>query len=215
MKNISVLILMITAPALCVAQELRLNLYSAFVFDDKFSSYYDSYNYYDGKIKGGYQWGAGLEYFLIDQYSLELSYQHQNTIAPTRYQIGIAEPTTQTDLDMNISYLMAGGMRHIVKPDGKVEGYAGLMLGGAFLNATNPETHREASATKFAWGARIGANFWASERVGIKLQAQLLSVVQGAGGGFYFGTGGSGVGVSAYSTVYQFCLGGGLTFRVK
>lgn len=215
MKNLLGLLLLISASVSSTAQEIRLNVYSAYVFDDKFSSYYDSYNYYDGKIKGGYQWGAGLEYFLLDTYSLELAYQHQSTIAPTRYQIGIQEPVTQTDLDLNLSYLMAGGMRHIVKPDGKIEGYAGLLLGAAFLNLTKPDTDREASATKFAWGARLGANFWITEKVGIKLQAQLLSIVQGAGGGFYFGTGGSGVGVSAYSTVYQFCIGGGLTFRVK
>ena len=46
------------------------------------------------------------------------------------------------------------------------------------------------SATKFAWGLRLGANIWASEKMAIKLQGQLMSAVQGAGGGLYFGTGG-------------------------
>ena len=55
-------------------------------------------------------------------------------------------------------------------------------------------------------------NFWASEKIGIKLQAQLLSVAQATGGGLYFG-GGAGVAVSSYSTIYQFGLGGGLVFR--
>ena len=71
------------------------------------------------------------------------------------------------------------------------------------------------SATKFAWGLRIGGVIWASEKVGVRLQAQLLSAVQSMGGGFYFGTGGAGAGVTSYSTIYQFGLGGGLVFKVR
>ncbi len=33
-------------------------------------------------------------------------------------------------------------------------------------------------------------------------------------GGFYFGTGGVGAGVSSYSTMYQFGVGGGLVFKL-
>jgi hypothetical protein len=43
---------------------------------------------------------------------------------------------------------------------------------------------------------------------------QLLSIPQGAGGELYFGTGGAGAGVSTYSTMMQFALGGGLTFKL-
>jgi hypothetical protein len=50
-----------------------------------------------------------------------------------------------------------------------------------------------------------------SENVGLKIYAQLNTVVGGVGGGFYFGTGGSGAGVSTYSSMVQFGLGGGLT----
>jgi len=53
-----------------------------------------------------------------------------------------------------------------------------------------------------------------TERVGIKLQAEVISAVQGAGGGFYFGSGGSGAGISTYSSMYQWSLGGGLSFKI-
>jgi hypothetical protein len=46
------------------------------------------------------------------------------------------------------------------------------------------------------------------------LQAQLLSAVQSVGGGFFFGTGGSGAAVTANSSMYQFELGGGLVFKM-
>jgi hypothetical protein len=89
-----------------------------------------------------------------------------------------------------------------------------LFAGVAISDIDNPENGNSSSATKFAWGLRLGANIWATEKVGVKLQAQLFSAVQSAGGGFYFGTGGSGVGLSTYSTIYQFGLGGGLTFKL-
>jgi len=97
---------------------------------------------------------------------------------------------------------------------GKAEPYGGFMLGMAIIDTENPENNSSQSATKFAWGLRLGSNIWVSEKVGIKLQAQLLSVPQGAGGSLYFGTGGAGAGVSTYSTVLQFVLGGGLTFKL-
>jgi len=54
----------------------------------------------------------------------------------------------------------------------------------------------------------------ASEKIGLKLTASLLSAVQGAGGGLYFGTGGAGAGVSTYSSMYQFALGGNLVIQL-
>jgi hypothetical protein len=50
--------------------------------------------------------------------------------------------------------------------------------------------------------------------VGVKLQAQLLSITQSVGGGVFFGTGGASAGISSYSSVYQFSLGGGLVFEL-
>ena len=82
------------------------------------------------------------------------------------------------------------------------------------LMLENPDNDNDNSATKFAWGFRLGANIWASEKMAIKLQGQLISAVQGAGGGLYFGTGGASAGVSTYSSMLQFGLGGGLTFAL-
>jgi hypothetical protein len=79
-----------------------------------------------------------------------------------------------------------------MKANQKVEPYGGFMLGMAIIDTKKPENDNSNSATKFAWGARLGTNIWASDRVGIKLQAQFISVPQGAGGTLYFGTGGGG-----------------------
>lgn len=194
------------------SQKARLNLYSAYVFDDHFDSYYDPGNYYEGKITGGLQWGAGLEYLPHPRAGVELVYFGQYTTAPTSYQTGYVPKYANLDLDMN--YIMLGGNKYVRPEGGRVEGFGGLQAGMVIVSAKNPESGYSNSATKFAWGARLGAIIWASDKVGIKLQMMLLSAVQSAGGGLYFGTGGLGAGVSTYSSIYQFSLGGGLVFNL-
>jgi hypothetical protein len=207
------LVMLFALPVVAQDRDIRINLYSAYVFDDKFDSYYDNSNYYDGKIIGGFQWGGGIEYMVRPEYGIELLYLRQDTHAPTTYANG-STFIQEADFDLAMNYIMLGGARHVVASNEKIEGYAGLMAGMVIAELKNPNNGREDSAEKFAWGLRLGAIVWASEKAGIKLQAQLLSAVQSMGGGFYFGTGGAGVGVGSYSTIYQFTLGGGLVFKV-
>lgn len=214
MKAIIIIIalLNVTNTAL-LAQDVRLNLYSAYVFDDYFEAYADSYNYFHGTIEGGYQWGAGVEYALHDAFALELVYHRQDTHAPTTWQNG--QLTSDfSDLDFDVNYIMLAGNRLLSKANGKLEAYGGLMLGVGIADVSNEKASVSDSVTKFSWGGRLGCNVWVSEKIGIKIQALLLSAVQAAGGGVYLGTGGSGVGVTSYSTIYQFSLGGGLTCRL-
>ncbi|HEY6979269.1 MAG TPA: hypothetical protein VH396_23395 [Chitinophagaceae bacterium] len=219
-KNIFLLSLLTTMFSYSYSQgnspNIRLNAYGAYVFDDKVDNGY-TYNtsgYFSGTLQGGFLWGGGLEFRLHDYYGLELLYQRLDTHAPVDYWDYGSNRSKSANLKVGINYIMLGGARSL-HPNAKAEPYGGFMLGMAIVNTENPEENNSShSATKFAWGLRGGANIWASERVGIKLQAQLLSVPQGAGGGLYFGTGGAGVGVSTYSTVLQFVLGGGLTFKL-
>lgn len=199
------------------AQNVRLNAYGNYVFDDRVDNGYSSSTegYFDGTVKGGFLWGAGLEFRLHDYYGLELLYQRLDTKAPVDYYpFNSIGGIKHADVDLGVNYIMVAGTRSMQRPGSKAEPYGGFMLGMAIINADNPENGSSDNATKFAWGLRLGTNIWASERVGIKLQTQLLSVPQGAGGGLYFGTGGAGAGISTYSTILQFSLGGGLTFKL-
>jgi len=196
------------------SQTTRLNGYAMYVFDDKFDSYYSPGDYYEGKFKGGLQWGVGIEYMPTPMNGIELVYLNQQTTAPTTYAYPGLSGIKTTNFDVGFNWAMLAFNRHMRKPGSKVEGFGGGMLGAAFINVDNPDNNTGNSATKFAWGLRLGANIWASEKVAIKLQTQLLSAVQGAGGGLYFGTGGAGAGVSTYSSMLQFGLGGGITFAL-
>ncbi len=198
------------------SQNMRLNAYGAYIFDDGVDNGYTSntQGYFNGTVKGGFLWGGGLEFRLHDYYGLELLYQRLDTHAPVDYYPFNGTRTKSANVDLGVNYIMIGGVRSMQRPGSKAEPFGGLMLGMAIINADDPETQSSSNATKFAWGARLGANIWASDRVGIKLQMQFLSVPQGAGGGLYFGTGGAGAGITTYSSIFQFVLGGGLVFKL-
>lgn len=202
----------IMVAGLTTAQEIRLNAFSKYVFDDKVDSYYSNTSYFEGKIEGGFQWGLGLEYMAHPTKGIELKYLRQEAQVPMNYYLNGIKTKT---FDVDINYVLIGGNNYF-KTGGKVEPYGGLGLGMVIFKIQNPEaSSTDDSAIKFAWELKLGTNIWVSEKVGIKLQADLASAVQSAGGGLYFGTGGAGAGVSTYSTMYQFGLGGGLTFKLK
>lgn len=193
------------------AQNLRINLYGAYVFNNSFDSYFDPTAYYRGKINGGFQWGTGIEYKISPVMGFELLYLRHDTKAPiTYFQQGVKF----TNFDMGANYIMAAGVRYLKLKQSPVELYGGALAGVAIFGLNNPDNGNKSSKTHFAWGARIGSNIMFSKNAGFKLQAQLLSAVQSVGGSFYFGTNGSGAGVATYSSIYQFGLGGGIFFNL-
>ena len=195
------------------AQHVRLNGYTSYVFDDKVDSYYDANSYYKGTIKGSFFWGAGIEFSPRPFYAIELSYMRQDTHLPdfSYYYNG----AKTSNLKFAGNWIMIGGLRYFPTHSARVEPYAGGQLGVAIINTDNPGPGGKSStATKFAWGIKGGTNIWLTDKVGLKLQLQLMSAVQALGGGFYLGTGGAGVGVSSYSSLLQFSMGGGLTFKL-
>jgi hypothetical protein len=194
------------------AQNVRLNGYAAYVFDDKVDSYYDQTNQYYGQINGGFQWGAGLEYMVSPSKGIEIKYLRRDAVAPMHYyKNSIIQQNKNFDVALN--YILLGGSNYF-QTGGKVEPYGGASLGMCIITLKNAEAGNDNQATKFAWGVKLGTNIWATEKVGIKLQVDLISAVQSAGGGLYFGTGGASAGVGMYSTMYQWVLGGGLTFKL-
>jgi opacity protein-like surface antigen len=191
---------------------VRLHGYTTYAFDDNsVDSYYSDTEYFEGEVKGGFQWGAGLEVMPAPTMGVEFTYLRLDSKAPLNYYNNGIQ---YSEFDVAHNYLFLSFNKYMpVNP--KIEPFAGMQLGMGIYNVTNPDNDNSGSATKFAWGIRAGANIWANEKVGIKLQAGLLSAVQAFGGSVYFGTGGAGAGVSGFSTYWQFSLGGGLVFRLR
>jgi hypothetical protein len=192
---------------------IRLHGYTTYAFNDNHvESYSSETNYFVGSVKGGFQYGGGLEIMPAPALGIEFSYLRLSSTSDLDYYDGLIEDNTVYDLAHNYLFL---SVNKYIPVNPKIEPYGAMELGMAIYNIENPDNGNSSSATKFAWGLKAGINIWANERVGIKLQTSLISAVQAIGGGIYFGTGGTGAGFSGFSTYYQFNLGGGLVFRIK
>ena len=192
--------------------QVRLHGYALYAFDDNHvDSYYSTTSYFVGSVTGGFQYGGGLEVMPYPAVGVEITYLRLDSNAPMEYY---DNGVTFTTFDLSQNWLFLSFNKYVPVNE-KVEPFAGMQVGMDIINATNPDNGNSNSATKFAWGIKAGANIWANEKVGIKIQLGLMSAVQAVGGSIYFGTGGAGAGVSGFSTYYQFNLGGGLVFRVR
>ena len=101
---------------------ININLYGSYVFDDKFDSYYSSSSYFEGKIKGGFQWGIGVEYMVHSEYGVELLYFRQDTNAPTRYYGVINLGSGEANLDLAMNYIMLAPTKHFHSSNEKLFG---------------------------------------------------------------------------------------------
>jgi len=195
-------LLLLFATAAWAQPTITLLTFEGYTFPDQFNT---EYGY--GKIEDGFQWGAGLEFGLAETAAVELFYQGMTANA---YYDG--DLSRRYDGTVGVNYVMLGGTKYAPFNE-KVSGFGSLDVGVGWFNPSS-ELATE-GATKFSWGGRLGVRFMATEKVSLRIHAQLLSPVQWAGGGLYFGTGGAGAGVSTGSTIYQFNLGGSLNFRLK
>jgi hypothetical protein len=217
-KSWIIIFTFLISASLSFAGEKRFNLYGGYVLDDKFDSYYDPYNYFNGKIKGGFQYGAGVEFFLPPFNGAEITYIGQHTTAPTYYYpSGTNTPSEERKkiLDLNFNYVLGGFTRYFLKEGKKLEPYGSLMLGALFANANDPESGEDRNSVKFSWALRAGTNLMVSDKLGFKFQAMLLSTVQTAGGTLYFGSGGYSPGTTTASSMLQLSFSGGLVYKLS
>lgn len=194
------------------SQELRLNTYGAYAFDDFIDSYNSTDVYFYGTLHGGIVWGGGLEYKLDENYGLEILYLRLDSDAPVTFDDGVDPPQSKT-FKYALNFIMLANNGYLSVGNGVIEPFAGIQAGAAVIEIKNPEPGGTKFTTKFAVGAQIGFNIWMGA-VALRLQGQLMSVVQAIGGIIYFGPGGSGVGINTYSSMMQLNVGGGLIFRL-
>jgi hypothetical protein len=212
MKKFLLPLLMITAVLSTSAQGVQLNLYTAYTFDDGFDVYNDANTYAKGKLTGGLQVGAGLEYMANPLYGVELLYMYRKAEAPAKYKVGTLTQEQSSTFDVTHSWVMLAGNSHMKNPNKKIEGTGGFMLGMLISNVDQQNSDNSGSSTTFAWGLKFGGDIWISDKVAIKLQTQLLASSRAMGGDIYYGYWGP-VAVPTYSTLWQYSLGGGLVFR--
>jgi hypothetical protein len=185
------------------AQEsITLLSFVGHTFADKFQT---QYGY--GRINEGLQWGAGLEVEVQPNTAVELIYQRLDA---TAYYDGLNQ---RYDGGIAVNYILLGGTQYHPFND-VVSGFGTFDMGVAFTSNLDPSLS-SSNQTLFALGGRLGLRIAPGEKISFRIHAQLLSPVQWFGGGFYFGSGGGGAGVSTGSTIFQFNLGGSVNYRIK
>ena len=204
MKKIMTLFFVMTAAYTAHAQSVTLLSFGGYTFQQKIR-----YSNADIKIGNGFQWG-GLEIGINDSKAIELIYQRMDPqVRATYYGIGAPDPES---VDAGVNYIMVGGTNYFPLND-MLSAFGTVDLGVMFANPKNRPNLD--GMTRFAWGIRGGLKASLSEVISLRIHAQLFSPVEAFGGGVWFGSGGSGGGISTYSTIYQFDLGGSLNIKIK
>lgn len=166
------------------------------------NDFYDTY----GRIADGLSYGGSIKFNVNRSFGIEVLYSHMNTTSGLYYYGPDHTPIDEGNL--RFDYIMAGPVESFNIPNSTVRPFIGAMLGAAIM--TPDANSGYSSDTRFAVGFQLGTNIYVSPRVGIQLKAQVLSPVDGAGGGLFFSNYGGGGGIDTYSSIYQFSLGGGL-----
>jgi len=206
MKNLLLVIAFIAVALTANAQQGSLTLltFESFTFADRYETYYGY-----GRVEDGFSWGGGLEFGIDSRTAVELIYQNFHADA---YYDDFAYNRINGEATFN--YIMLGGTSYAPMNE-KVSGFGSFDLGMCIISPGGNIATYSNDVTKFAMGGRLGVRIAPSDRISLRLHAQLMSPLQWFGGGYYFGTGGSGASVSAGGTIFQFNLGGSVNIRIK
>jgi opacity protein-like surface antigen len=203
MKHLNLLCFVLLFSIGATAQDagtISLNLYGGYTFSDKVE-----YKLAYGEVGEGFQYGAGFEYHIDEENSVELKYLRLDTNMPLYFN---GEYLNEGDDKGAFNYILVEGTHYFdVSP--KAKPYLGGGLGLAIV-----ETPQSGNETEFAWDIKAGVKIKTASSVSINLYGYLESVSAAAGNSYYYTYYGV-VGVTDYVAVFQFGLGVALSYNFK
>jgi len=164
------------------------------------------YNFYNGYIKltDSAQYGITLDVDVNDQGTqVELFWVYQDSEVRVLDYFLYPFETTLTDVTAN--HFQFGVIQNF--QDGDFRPFAG-MSGG--FTVFDPADSFYSSRTKFTLGFSGGIKYFFTERIGIRLQSQLLMPIEW--GGVYISSGGGGI--TTGGSLLQLNFSGGLIFAL-
>ncbi len=158
--------------------------------------------------------GAALDYRVNNFSSIELAWIYDKPDA-TFISYGTSLYPSSKPFSAASHYFQIGGMT--LQRMGRLEPFLGLTIGALLLDPdtitlTSGGTLNASDSWHFASTAMIGTKVWMSDNVGLRLEARMLVPIVFTSGGWYAGTGGSGMAVSGGVPSLQFAFTGGLVF---
>ena len=206
MKKIILSSLLLLAIVISSSAQIELNAYAGYVPGAKFSYYYNSGSRL--RIDGGSNFGFAIGKVLPNTMTVELSYNHFQSVLKQEGGVAIFEPR-----DIIVEYYQLGVLKPLMEGDTFIP--YGLFSLGASRFA--PDGASE-DYWRFAINAGLGMKYFFTDKIGIRLQARLLMPLYFAGAGFGCGisTGGSscGTGIGMGSEILQADFTGGVILRV-
>ncbi|KUJ63599.1 hypothetical protein AR687_02130 [Flavobacteriaceae bacterium CRH] len=202
MKKYNLLFVVFLFTIFATAQQSKsflLNLYGGYTFSDKVE-----YDGMYGYVKDGFEYGAGLEYFFIENNSIELKYNRLDTKLPFYGPAGM-QLNAGNDKGA-INYVLADYTYYFKTGSDKLLPYLGTGAGVAIL-----ETPQSGTGTYFGWEAKLGVKITTSSPLSINLNAYLQSMSAAVGNSYYVTYYGI-VGATDYVSTYQFGLGASLSY---
>jgi opacity protein-like surface antigen len=157
--------------------------------------------------------GGELDVRLHPLGSLELMYEYTK---PNARFVSISSlfPSSGT-FGVASHYFQLGGMH--VRQMGRFEPYLGLTLGAALYVPDSIPLSGGGTATandtwRFAMTLNAGTKIWMTPNLGLRFDIRMLMPILFSSGGFYYGSGGSGLAASGGIPSLQFAFTGGLVF---
>ncbi|MEI6433250.1 MAG: hypothetical protein WCP32_00295 [Bacteroidota bacterium] len=203
MKRNSLLItVMFFISTVIIAQAVEVTPFGGYVFPGTMNA-----NGGEIRFNGNAQYGGMISIAVSRVMDVDLIYNRSDTKADVNSYNIIGGNIWQVPLSIN--YMHVGFTKNF-RINQMVSPFVGLNLGASLFYPK--ENYQE--EWFFSMGLNGGAKFYLSKRVGFRLQAQAFMPIQGSGFSFFAGSGGSGGGVSVYSSLFQFGFTGGLIFRL-
>lgn len=162
----------------------------------------------EARIDDGFTYGGALTIAPSPYNAIEISYYRYETEA-TAYSSynGFVDVST----DVAVNYMLIGGQRLFPVND-KLTPFTGFNIGAGWLGSKDDSF---STITKFSMGFDAGVKIMVSEKVGLRLQTNFNFPITSVGGSMYWGSGGSGVGLTGYVPIWSFGFNGGLIFKLK
>jgi len=162
----------------------------------------------EARINDGFTFGGALTIAPSPYNAIEISYYRYETNATAQSGYSGFEFVSK---DVAVNYMLIGGQRLFPVND-KVTPFTGFNIGAGWLGSKDDSF---STITKFSMGVDAGVKIMVSEKVGLRLQTNFIFPITSAGGSFFWGSGGSGVGLTGYVPIWSFGFNGGLIVKIK
>jgi hypothetical protein len=209
---LALVVMLMIAPAVSKAQgKVEISPFAGYMFGG-------SLNFYEGKLKAenNLNYGVAMDIKVAEDSQIELMWTQMKTTAQFEPYYGYYELATNS-YDMNVGYIQIGGVRELNYD--QIRPFGVFTLGTTYfipknVTFTDGEPVDVDSAWKFSMTLGAGAKIWLSDRVGIRLQGNLMLPMFWSSTGFAVGTGGSGFYVGGGTSMVQGDFTGGLIFAL-